>query len=287
MNHIGRFLCLLIIGCNLSSTAQAVYTLDINELTTPKGTRFSVVGNKPAKPAPTLFLFGSTASDTILAETLGKLGQLLERDGYITVSVDLPEHGPEMREDVPALHGWADRLKKGDNWVPGYMAKLSEVLDYLVSEGYTDPNMVVTLGTSRGGFIALHFAAAEPRVQAVMAISPVTDLRALREFTGLEDNKLTESVSAVHAASALVGRPIWICIGNNDTRVSTASSIEFMNAVVNETVRRNPSAPAEESIPIRLDLMPWPGHFSPESAHDTAYDWLREQQRPASSPSKP
>jgi pimeloyl-ACP methyl ester carboxylesterase len=282
MNHFIMATCLLAVGCALDiSHSYGAYTLEIRELTTPSGVRFSVVGGKPTKPAPTIFLFGATASDALRAESVGRIGRLLERDGFLSVSVDLPEHGAEMREEAPAMRGWAQRLSKGDNWLPAYMTKLSGVLDYLIGEGYTDPTTVVAVGVSRGGFIALHFAAAEPRVRCVMGIGPVTDLRLLMEFDGLDDNELVKSVSVTQLAPKLVGRPVFVCIGNHDLRVGTPGAIEFTNAVVAESAPLNTDKRPEELPPIniQLNIMPWPGHVCPDASHDLAYEWLHEQLR--------
>ena len=68
------------------------------------------------------------------------------------------------------------------NEVAEIVAKARAVLDLLVHQGIADPERVAACGTSRGGFLAYHFAASESRVKAVAGISPVTRLNALREL---------------------------------------------------------------------------------------------------------
>src|SRR5205823_13170699 len=87
-------------------------------------------------------------------------------------------------EPANALSAWRVRTEKGEDWLPAFTAKVRDVLDYLVKEGYTDPGRVAVAGTSRGGFIANHVAAADPRFRAVIAFAPVTEPMVLREFHG-------------------------------------------------------------------------------------------------------
>ena len=119
-------------------------------------------------------------------------------------------------------------------------------------------------GTSRGGFCALHFAAAESRVRAVAAISPVTNLSALREFAGVAP-ELAGKFHARRLGDALSGRAIWIGIGNDDDRVSTSDTIETTAALIGATRDRG-VAP----IPIELVVAPAPGHRAIPDAYSLA-----------------
>ena len=71
-------------------------------------------------------------------------------------------------------------LQSGSNGWRNFMLKRHKV----VAKGYTDPRRVAAIGISRGGFLACHLAAAEPRIKVIAAISPLVDLMALREFKG-------------------------------------------------------------------------------------------------------
>jgi dipeptidyl aminopeptidase/acylaminoacyl peptidase len=121
---------------------------------------------------------------------------------------------------------------------------------------------VITVGTSRGGFLAVHWAAADPRVRAVAAIAPVTDLRGLTEFKGMENHAGTEAIALDHCAEKLVGRAIWVCIGNNDERVSTENCIRFTRKVVAASVAQGKRANVE------LHVTTAEGHGTHLTAHD-------------------
>jgi dienelactone hydrolase len=239
--------------------------------------RFGLLGDKCTAPAPTLFLFATSADQTLADPAFAKIGHLLARRGFLCVSLDVPCHGNDVRpgEKAGSLSAWRARLEKGGDLVPPFTKKVSAVLDYLVKEGYTDPRRVAACGTSRGGFMALHAAAAEPRVRAVVAFAPVTDLLALREFAGMEKHAATKALALARHADELAGRAVWLCIGNHDERVGTDHSIAFTRRVVAASVaRKKPAA-------VELHVMATEGHRVHATAHDEAAAWLLAQLRAA------
>jgi dienelactone hydrolase len=242
----------------------------VKVLHTPSGVRFGLLGDKGASPAPTLFVFASSVEGTLGSDDYNKAGRLLGKAGYLCVALDLPCHGEDVKKDgEPAgLDGWAVRLRKGDDLVPGFVTKASAVLDYLVQEKYTDPHRVAACGTSRGGFIALHFAAAEPRVRCVAAFAPVTDLLALREFAGMEKHPATRGLALAGSADKLADRALWLCIGNHDERVGTDLAIVFTRKVVEAAAARHQPANVE------LHVMPTVGHSVHATAQDEAAAWI-------------
>jgi len=52
----------------------------------------------------------------------------------------------------------------------------------------------------RGGFIALHCAAEEPRIRQVVALAPVPNLAAPAEFSGAEKNEAVMALNPIHVA---------------------------------------------------------------------------------------
>lgn len=238
-------------------------------LQTSDGVRFGVVGEKKAKPAPTLFNFATTPEATLKPPAYGKIGALLAKDGWLHVALDVPCHGADRKDGEPAeLNGWRKRLEQGDDLTGTFARKASAVLDHLIKEGYADPQRIAVCGTSRGGFMALHWAAAEPRVGAVVAFAPVTDLPTLREFHGLEKHAGTNGQALIGRASKLAGRPIWVCIGNNDERVGTDHLIAFTRKVVAESLAQKKPAAVELRVTATL------GHRIHDTAHEEAALWI-------------
>ncbi|MBS0266004.1 MAG: serine hydrolase [Planctomycetes bacterium] len=241
-------------------------------LKTPRGTRFGIVGPKPPAPAPLLFVFANDIRTTLQGDSYNKIGRLLSAQGAITVAIDLPCHGENVVAGEPAgLDGWAHRLRNGSNPVTSLVADATDVVDYLIAEKFADPSKVFACGTSRGGFSALHFAAADPRVRSVAAFAPVTDLPALTEFKNLADDPTTMGLALLHQSQKLAGRPIWMCIGNHDERVDTERAIAFSRAVVKAAVA------AGKPAAIELHVMTSLGHRTHPTAHDEAAAWMASQ----------
>ena len=130
-------------------------------------------------------------------------------------------------------------------WSPG-----CAVLDHLIEVGLTDPGRVAAIGTSRGGFSALHFAAADPRVKCVAAFAPAIDLGALREFRGAEQAPMTRRLDLQSLAGDLAGRALWLVIGDRDERIGTDHVIHFARRVTAESLRKG--RPASRRPPCRL-----------------------------------
>jgi dienelactone hydrolase len=255
----------------------------VHTLTTPDGVAFAMLGDKPAAPAPTLFVFGGDMNPSLKSEDVNKLGRLLIPHGYVCVSLDLPGHGADVRADEQAsgLAAWKGRIVKGENIAATFARKVSQVLDYLIAKEYTDPKRVAVSGTSRGGFIAFHCAAADPRIRQVIAFAPVTRLLTLTEFAGTETNEAVMALSTIHLAEKLVGKPMWVVIGNHDTRVGTEDCLAFSQEVIKRSIGKL------EPVPVELRLVGTTGHRlhaspAPEfgqlcAPHDEAAAWLLAQ----------
>lgn len=274
MQGCWRYFLVGFIAAAATLNAQTGSKANLKTLHTTSGVRLGLLGEKPDVPAPTLFVFAWDISSSLTSDDYVKCGQLLSKEGYLCVSLDVPCHGADQRPDEPnGLTGWRARLDKNENFVATFTSKASDVLDYLIKEGYTDPKRVAVAGTSRGGFCALHFGAADTRVNAVIAFAPVTDLPVVTEFKGLEKHALTQSLAASTLAEKLAGRPIWICIGNNDQRVGTKNCFDFSQAVAAATVKTAHSAPVE------IHIMETVGHAIHGTAHEEAAVWLATKLR--------
>jgi dienelactone hydrolase len=241
----------------------------IKVLETSTGIRFGLLGSKGEAPAPTLFVLASSLEDSLTSDDFAKVGKLLLKKGFICVALDVPCHGADVKKGEPAgLTGWRARLEKGEDLVGTLTKKLSAVLDHLIREGYTDAKKVALCGTSRGGFMALHFAVAEPRVRCVAAFAPVTDLPALSEFNGMEKHAPTMALDLRRHAGKLAGRSVWLCIGNADERVGTDQAIAFTRKVVSASVA------AKKPADVELHVMPTIGHRIHATAHEEAAAWF-------------
>ncbi len=268
MNGPVGFIAVLFVLQVLSASAA-----ELRLMQTPRGTHYGIFADKPSKPAPTLFIIGNPIS-MMGQEKMGYLlgtGQILAKHGWIYVVLDPACEGYDLKEGQPSgLRGWAAHAKKGEDFVGPYARNCVDVLDHLIAEGVTDPRRVVVQGVSRGGFCALHFAAREPRIQAVVGVSPVTNPLALTELAGVTAPEAA-TISLDGFLERLSGRPVWISIGNSDDRVSTDDCIGFTRRLVAATRRLQPKL---NLIPVHLHIGVSAGHRSPDDAYGSSADFL-------------
>lgn len=258
----------------------------VQMLKTASGIPFAILGEKPTAPAPTLFVLGADMRNSLIGVDVNHIGRLLIPKGYLCASLDIPCHGTDTRagEKSGDLAAWKDRIVKGENIVTHFNEQFAKVLDELIAEGYTDKSQVAVCGTSRGGFFAFHAGAADPRVRQVIAFAPVTHLPALAEFAGAEKNELALSLSPIHVASRLVGKPLWIVIGNQDLRVSTDDCLALALEVVKQSKGKVNPIPVElrliGTIGHRLHAVPTHEYGQLSAPHEDAARWLLEQRPP-------
>ncbi len=268
--------CGLLVGLAARLSAEDAKDLGIRAEKTPKGTPYGISGDKPEKPAPTLFIFASDieSMNQPASEIYSRTGRELLKDGWIFVVLNPPCHGEDQIPGEPTqINGWAHRLKTGQDLIGPFVAGCQDVLDHLIAEGYTDPEWVAASGTSRGGFCAFHFAAAEPRVRAVSGVAPVTNLLALREFSELQDHEPTKALYTLHLAEKLVGRSVLMTIGNDDARVSTDDCVNVARRLAKVTREKMPDL---RVIPVELIVGPSNGHSAIDDAYEIQAAWFRK-----------
>jgi dienelactone hydrolase len=238
--------------------------------TTKTGIRYGLWPARPQSPAPTVFILANSIEGTLNSEYFRQSGNLLAKHGYVCVSVDLPSHGRELREgEKEGMPGWRLRCEQGENFVDDAVKKFSAVLDELVKTKVTDPKRVAACGTSRGGFMALHFSAADPRVGCVATFGQLTDMTVLREFQGIAPREMADQLALQRHTARLAGRAIWMIIGDRDERVSTDLAISFARGVTNASLKAK--LPAQ----VELHVVPEPrGHSIPAGSADLAGEWI-------------
>ena len=242
---------------------------------TKQGTRFGLFGKRPESPGPTFFVFATSIEEMARERIYTTTGRKLAGQGWLYVTLDPPCHGIDQKKGEPrTLSGWAHRVKKGQDLMKPFVSRCRDVLDWLVAKGYTDPKRVAVGGTSRGGLCALHFMAAEPRVKAMVGISPVTNVLALREFSGVKRTQV-KKCNAAGLANQLAGRAIWISIGNDDKRVSTDDCIATTRRFVAAARKKYPNANA----PIELVIAPSKGHTNIDRAYERGAAFVLKQMR--------
>lgn len=260
-------------GNSLGADAPAALQGSVVKLQTPEGIGFGIWGTKATWPAPTLFIFSATIDESLGNPYFRQCGNALAEGGFLCVSLDLPGHGSDRRQEEPeGLNAWRVRSDRGEDFITPFSQRAREVLDYLIEAGYTDPGRIAACGTSRGGFMALQLAAVEPRIRATAGFAPVTALATLREFHGATDADHAEALSLHARAEALAGRSLWLVIGDRDQRVGTDETIALARQVTKLSLAQ--AKPAD----VTLIVLPEPkGHTTPGPAPAMAAAWIAEK----------
>jgi pimeloyl-ACP methyl ester carboxylesterase len=252
---------------------------------TKTGVRFGTWGGpQAAGPAPTLVILANSIEGTLGDKYFRQAGRVLGepqiKTPHLCVSIDLPCHGQEqVAGEPPELRGWRHRLEHGGDIVGDTVRRAVAVIDHLVAEGRVDPDRIGAVGTSRGGFMALHLAAAEPRIACVVAYSPVTDLGVLREFRGAEELPAVRAASIFERIPQLAGRPLWLTIGANDDRVGTKQVLDLGTALLAAAREKNRDNRCSVHVDGETE-----GHQMPAVALDQSVIWLRRVLRPPRKP---
>lgn len=254
---------------------------ELHFLDTPDGVRFGSLGQPWKVKASTILVIGSDLEYSLTTTEINEIGQLLGPKGVASFALDVPCHGIDSRPNEPqGMEGWRARLESDEDFVAPFNQKISSIIDHLIAEGYSDPDRIAMVGTSRGGFMGLHAMAAEPRIRWGIAFAPVTELPILGEFHGLENHPLTKSLALLNVADQLVGRPLWMCIGSTDERVGTDALIAFSRKIVAASVAKDLSPPVE------LHILQTEGHRIHATAHEEAAHWLSNHWNDLSHPSE-
>jgi dienelactone hydrolase len=261
-------LVVLLVACQ-NALAAAPKAEDVKMMKTSDGVEFGVWGGTPDKPSPTLILLSGLIPDSFTKANFLRAGEILGPKGYLCVSIELPCHGSQAKKGFSNLVGWGKRAADGDDFVAEFNARMKKVIDHLIEQKMTDPDKIVATGTSRGGYLAVRYAAFDKRVKCAVAYAPVTDLRKIKEFEVAKDVASVDAMNLEAHIPELVGKPVLIFIGDRDDRVDTDSVIAFARKL--SAAAQKADVPSHTEIHVLSEPR---GHSVPPGVEKFAAEWI-------------
>ena len=218
------------------------------------------LSNRPAL----LLNFAADRTTTLQSEPYSITPRMFLDAGHRVASFDLPCHGDrEVSGEPRGIAGFCAEWRRGNDVFAGLVDEGRAVIDALIERKLGEPGRIFVSGTSRGGYCALRLMAADERIKAAAAFSPVTDWRVLREFAEVKEASEIADLALPRFAGALAGRAVWTAIGNCDARVGTDACLRFAEAVLR--------AEAEEGRSSSHFVL----HVVQERDHQLSTDWRR------------
>ncbi len=202
------------------------------------GTEICYLGLGPeAGPLPALFYFSLSGEESLTLSPYNSPAALLEGAPLRVFSMTIPGHGEDF-DKLHAIKYWADQMAEENYILEEFFEKITSSIDWLIENGYVDPDHIAVGGLSRGAFVATHVAALEKRIKIILGFAPLTKLSATEEFSSAERGVRVKVRAATldleHLAEKLTHiHNLRFYIGNRDERVSTDACYCFLRKLAN------------------------------------------------------
>lgn len=225
----------------------------------------------PGTDQALLLTFSSTRQASFEEAPYDIPARLFAAAGHAVVSFDLPNHGEQVNAFGQGIDGFCAAFCAGVDPFIQFIDQGHAVLDACLAQGVGQGGLVAC-GVSRAAYCALRLAAAEPRIQAVAGLAPVTDWRALREFAQVRAQPAVAALTLDHYAAELAGRAMFLAIGNADLRVSSTACLRFGARLLEIE-----EATSNQSSAIELHVVNNPGHSLDEQWRSAGAEFLLRQ----------
>lgn len=225
-------------------------------------------------PLPTFFYFALSGQESLGLDPYNQPIVHLGNQPIRLISFSLPFHGPGY-VNSQTMHLWAEELKSKSKFLTDFYDQVLQAIAHLIQQGIVDPARMAIGGLSRGGFIATHIAALEPRIKIILGFAPLTSFELMSEFKDTEIPPHIKQLGLAHLTDALVSRELRFYIGNRDMRVGTRNCFDFIEALTEASVQNGLRSP-----PVSLIIYPsigHKGHGTPPAIFADGADWLKSR----------
>ncbi len=224
-------------------------------------------------PLPSIFYFAATGRESLDLNPFNELVLFLENDPIHIFSFTIPGHGQDLTPSE-VMSFWADEMAHDRNPIDEFLQQSLSSIEYLIEKEYSDPNRLATAGLSRGGFLATHLAACDPRLRIILGFAPITQLAALGEFKEL-NHHMVSSLSLTSIKDKLIDKKLRYYIGNRDLKVGTQECFQFVHDLTETAYAKGFRSPQAELI--ITPSIGHKGHGTPLSSFHDGAEWLRKQ----------
>jgi len=225
-------------------------------------------------PLPVLFYFALSGEESLSLDPFNQPITHILDTPIRKISFTLPFHGAGYINSQ-TMHLWAEELKNNPNFLNVFYQQVLDSIEFLIQQEVINPNHMAVAGLSRGGFIATHIAALEPRIRTILGFAPLTAFDLMTDF---KDTKIPEHIkkmALVHLVDQLVCKEVRFYIGNHDLRVGTRSCFTFIEALTEACVQKGVRSP-----PVSLIIYPsigHKGHGTPPQIFEEGTEWVKSR----------
>ena len=207
------------------------------------------------EPGLVMFLAGTRDDAFADPEGNGMAAHMFVAAGHFAASIDLPGFGDEVDDYGSGIRAMCAAFIGGDDPFSRVVSQAQAVIGACRQRYLGDARRVVTLGISRGAYYALRLTAEDQSIAGVAGIAPVTDWRILQEFAEVRQQTDVAALALTNWAATLVGRAVYLAIGNHDHRVGTRTCVNLAHAILES---EDPEAEGESKL--NLHVVDSPGH---------------------------
>jgi hypothetical protein len=226
-------------------------------ITSPQNTEISFLGPPISEgPLPTVLYFSLSGKDSLTLSPYNTPATLLSNHPIRIISFSLPNH-KTYDEAKQALIVWADLINNGKDIFSPFIESCQNDISYLQKEGILPTSNIAVMGLSRGCYFAINIASQCDAISHVLGFSPLLDFTVIPEFPSINSSSLLQKLSVENFLNdKLLSKTIKFYIGNNDTKVGTATTLKIFNLIIEKA-----QTAKVKSITTELTLYPSIGAY--------------------------
>lgn len=221
---------------------------------------------------PAFFYFALSGKDSLHLDPFNQPATFLSNAPIRTYSFTIPGHDPGLK-NTEAMHWWAERFRNNENPLEAFFEQCLENIEFLIQHDLVDEEAIAVGGLSRGGFIATHLAARDPRIKTLVGFAPLTTTKTIQEFRDLQNSPIVNTLEFDPLLDTLINKQIRFYIGNRDERVSTDACYHFIRQLTERAYEHKIRSPSIELI-INPSIG-HKGHGTSPSVFKQGSDWIK------------